>query len=238
MNRVVGITVAAILSIALAACGTTSTVTPARLAKPQTKVVVEWDGPGFGRFARLYEEEMIALMQRLAADKDYVLTAVLDGQPLTTAKITATNFASSLKEEGIEKREETEAKQAIAEGIVKTLIAHAKAIVPGSGELQGLELAANTPNVSEIYQWTDAVVNEPDGHFDLTSANNNQLAAEIAKWRPRLAGIRNKTVVVVGVGHGVGQAKTVERAHHLYRAVIEGNGGHLVWTQTLGQLAN
>lgn len=223
------------VSLLLAACGTTTTTKNAASIN-QTKVVVEWDGSGFSRFASLYQEEVVTTIQEMAAKEDQVLTCVLDGQPVTTADITTTDFGASLRKEEVEKEEESETKQAIAAGLAKTLISHAKEVVPGSGQLQGLELAAETPGVTRIYQWTDGVVNEPTNHFSLTSATKNQITAEIRQWQPRLKGLEGKTVIIVGVGRGVHQVATVERAHRLYRALVEGkNGGHLVWTPTLYQ---
>lgn len=240
MNRKLAVA-AVIASLMLAACGGTTTtqpVTQARLTKAQTKVVIEWDGSGFARFANLYKEELTALIQKLAAHHDDVLSVVLDGQPITTAKITTTDFASSLSQEEVEKEEEPEDKQAIAKGLATTLIARAKETVPGSGQLQGLELAANTPGISRVYQWTDGIVNEPSNHFNLTSATQTQIAAEIRQWHPHLKGLKGKTVVIIGAGQGVHAVSTVERAHQLFNALVNGNGGHLVWTQTLAQSEN
>jgi len=222
------------VSLMLAACGTTTTTNNVTHPNP-TKVVVEWDGSGFSRFANLYKEEVTAVIQKLAAQEDEVLTSVLDGQPITTGSFTTTNFADSLQKEEVEKEEEPETKQAIAAGLAKTLIARAKEIVPGSGQLQGLELAANTPGVARIYQWTDGVVNEPSNHFSLTGASESQVTAEIRQWQPRLRGLKGKTVVIIGVGRGVNQVTAVERAHRLFRALVEGNGGQLTWTPTAEQ---
>jgi adenosyl cobinamide kinase/adenosyl cobinamide phosphate guanylyltransferase len=237
MNRILAV-VAATVSLVLAACGgaTTQNITRASQPSAHAKVEVQWDGSGFDRFATLYREEVAALLQTLAVRGDDVLTVVLDGQPLTTANVKNTNFAASLYGDEVEKEEEPEIKQAMAAGLAKTLIARAKEIVPGSGQLQGLELAANTPGVTEIYQWTDGVVNEPGDHFSLTDASENRITAEIKKWQPLLKKLKDKTVVVVGVGQGVHEVITVERAHRLFRALVEGDGGHLVWTPTIGQL--
>ncbi len=232
------LTVAGAVSLTLAACGTTTTTNNAASVQP-TKIVVEWDGSGFNRFANLYKEEVTAVMQELAAQKDEVMTTVLDGQPITTAGFITINFADSLHKEEVEKEQEPETKQAIAAGLVKTLIANAKEVVRGSGQLQGLELAAETPGVTRIYQWTDGVINEPANRFSLTGATESQVTAEIRQWQPRLTGLRGKTVMIIGVGRGVNQVTTVERAHRLFRAVVEGkNGGHLVWTPTLAQAEN
>lgn len=231
---------AAGVSLVLAACGSTTTqnITQASHTSVPAKVEVQWDGSGFGRFASLYQEEVTALMQNLAAHGDDVLTVVLDGQPITTAEVKDTNFAASLQGDEVEKQEEPEIKQAMAAGLAKTLLARAKEIIPGSGQLQGLELAAGTPGVTTLYQWTDGVVNEPSDHFSLTGASESQVSAEIRRWLPLLKGLKGKTVMMVGVGQGVHLPITVERAHRLFRALVEGDGGHLVWTQTVGQLEN
>jgi hypothetical protein len=232
MRYMISFMVAGVASLVLAACGTTTTIP---VNTQPTKVALEWDDSVFARFASVYKEEITALVQKLAAQEDDVLSAVVDGQPITTANITTTNFAASLSSKEVEKEEEPETKQAIAAGLVANLVAHKAQIVPGSGQLQGLELAANTPGVTRIYQWTDAVVNEPSNHFYLTNASENQVTAEINYWKPRLRGLKGKTVILVGVGHGVHRVVTVERAHRLFYALVHGNGGHLIWTPTLGQ---
>lgn len=107
--------------------------------------------------------------------------------------------------------------------------------VPGSGQLQGLQLSAEASGVSETYLWTDGVVNEPSNGFRLTNATTGQIKAEIRRWRPRLKGLSGKTIVMVGVGHGVDQASTVERAHKLFQSLIDGNGGHLIWLHALAE---
>jgi hypothetical protein len=237
MNRILAV-VAATVSLMLAACGgaTTQNITRASQPSAHAKVEVQWDGSGFDRFANLYTDEVAALMQELAIHEDYVLTTVLDGQPITTASVTATNFAASLQRDEIEKEEEPETKQALAAGLAKTLVTRAKEIVPGSGQLQGLELAANTPGLTKIYQWTDGVVNEPSDRFNLTDASESRVTAETRHWQPRLKGLKGKTIVIVGVGRGVHLPISVERAHRLFHALVDGNGGHLIWTQTIAQL--
>ena len=89
--------------------------------------------------------------------------------------------------------------------------------------------------MSEIILWSDAVSNEPADRFDLSHASVAELEAEIARWKPRLVAVKNKTVVIVGVGRGAHRVVTVERAHRLFRELVEGNGGRLVWLQTLAQ---
>lgn len=130
-----------------------------------------------------------------------------------------------------------EINQAVAEGFAKKFIAvlTERETVLGSGQLQGLRIAANTPDVTEIILWSDGIVNEPNDGFDLTTATPQDVATEIKRWTPTLAALRGKKVVVVGVGHGAHHVITVERAYRLFHALVDGNGGHLVWTPTLAQ---
>ncbi len=203
--------------------------------------MIEWDGSGFSRYASLYKEELTVLMQKLAVDEDKVMTVVLDGQPVTTAHVHKNNFRATPEEKSESeenKEEEGETNKETAIEVADQLLARAKEIVPGSGQLEGLELAATTPRISEIYLWTDGVVNEPSDHFNLTDASNRRIAEEIARWRSRLKGLKGKTVTMVGVGQGVHSSLTVERAHRLFETLIEGEGtgGHLHWVQALNQI--
>jgi hypothetical protein len=202
------------------------------------KVFIEWDDSGFTRFAQSYKDEIVGAIHRIAAANGEIFAVVLDGQPITTASITERNFAEAPP--GAEPQEMPAINQAVAEGFAKKFIATLTEheTVLGSGQLQGLRIAANTPGVTEIILWSDGVVNEPNDGFDLTTATAQDVATEIKRWMPTLAALRGKRVVVVGVGRGAHHVITVERAQRLCRAVVEGNGGHLVWTQTLAQLSS
>lgn len=221
----------AVAALALSGCGggraTNSSPASAR------RVVLEWDATGATSRIASYRTELKNEVVHVAAEHGDLFAVVLDGQPLTTSSVTARNFAEA-PPDGIEPNH---ANEALAAGFAHDFITSftPQETVAGSGQLQGLMLAAQTPHVGEVVLWSDGVVNEPADGFDLSAASVPELNAEIARWKPKLAGLRGVTVVIVGVGRGVHRIATVERAHRLFSALVEGNGGRLVWTPTLAQ---
>jgi hypothetical protein len=208
-------------------CGTSQDPTGPR------KVFVEWDATGTINTVPGYREEVIRAVERFAVKRDEVFAAVIDGQPITTANIKSQSFA--LHAPGSEGGEIPGGIEAIGAGFAHDFVAGfgTPETVLGSGQLQGLQIAANTPGVSEIYMWTDAIVNEAG--FNLSIATPAEIKTEIAYWKPKLANLANKTVLLLGVGRGVHHATTVERAHYLFAALLQDDHGHLEWLQTLAQ---
>lgn len=198
------------------------------------KVFVEWDETGATNTVPTFKHELATVIERVAVVPGEVLAAVIDGQPITTANITTSNFAEPLPEG---KKPESIYIKARAEGFVYNLMKtlSQRETVRGSGQLQGLRVAANTPGVTEIVMFSDGIVNEPEGGFDLSTASAQELEHEISRWKPLLAGLRGKSVTIAGVGRGVHWVATVERAERLFQALVEGNGARLVWTPTLAQ---
>jgi hypothetical protein len=219
----------AIVALALGGCGAGQSNDPPHQAR---RTMFEWDATGATNQIASYRTELKSELVHAAAEHDDVFAVALDGQPITTASINAHDFAQPPPE--AEGEEVAEADDAFAEGMAHDLVASAtRETVAGSGQLQGLLVAAHTPGIGEVILWSDGVVNEQG--FDLSAASGAEVSAEIALWKPKLAGLRGVTVQVVGVGRGVHLVATVERAHELFSALVNGNGGHLAWTPTLAQ---
>jgi hypothetical protein len=218
-------------ALALSGCGAAKPNDP----PSARRTILEWDATGTTSRLPGYRTELKGEIVHVAAERGDLFAAVLDGQPVTTANIETHNFAQAPPE--IEGDEVAEADEAFAEGFAHNFIASFASgeTVSGSGQLQGLLLAAHTPDVAEVIVWTDGVVNEPSDGFDLSTASVAGLNAEIARWKPKLVGLHGVTVVLIGVGRGVHHVITVERAHRLFDALVGDNGGHLVWTPTLAQ---
>lgn len=223
---------AVVAALLCSGCGSGQSADPK--SAPSRRIVIEWDAGGATNTDPSYKQELIATIQQVAAARGEVFAVALDGQPITTAEIKTRNFAEMSP--GMEAQEMRAANQAVAAGFAHDFIATftRPELIHGSGELQGLLLASRTPGVSEIYVWTDGIVNEPGG-VDLYDANTSELEAETARWKPKLTGLKNRTVVIVGGGRGVHDLATVEHAHRLFRELVDGDGGHLVWTPTLAQ---
>jgi hypothetical protein len=212
-------------------CGSGQPTSAGNPAHPKTFVL--WDATGAINTIPSYKQELISTIQHVAAEREEIFAAVIDGQPITTAAITARNFGEAPPD--TQPQEQPAINQAVAEGFARDFVAtFAKPeTVRGSGQLQGLLIAAGTPGVHEIIMFTDAIVNEAG--FDLTYATPAELAAEVARWKPKLASLKGKRVVVIGAGRGVHRVVTVEHAYQLFHALVEGNDGKLEWLMTGAQ---
>jgi hypothetical protein len=222
------------VALALGGCAAGQSITDPPQQTASRRVVL-WDETGATSRIASYRTELAKTIVHDAGEGDDVFAAALDGQPVTTADLREHNFAQAPPEtEGEEAREDNEA---FAEGFARQFMASipARERVVGSGQLQGLELAAHTPHVAEVTLWSDGIVNEPSDGFDLSTASASEVTAEVARWKPKLAGLHDVTVAIVGVGRGVHHLATVEEAHRLFSGLVDGNGGHLVWTPVLAQ---
>jgi hypothetical protein len=235
MNRKPFVAGAVVAVLAVSGCGTSQPIRNSKADPPSHHVFVEWDETGATATDPSYREEVVDLIEHAARQHGEVLAVVLDGQPITTADIEHRDFA----EPPPEGAEDTEALiESIASGFAHELLTQAARPeeVRGSGQLQGLQIAATTPGVGEIILWSDGIVNEPADHFDLSDANQQEIQTEIALWSPKLTALKNKTVVIVGVGRGVHEVITVEHAHRFFQVLVEEDaGGDLIWTPTLAQ---
>jgi hypothetical protein len=222
-------------SLLVAGCGETLITVRSPIARP-AKVFIAWDGSGFGQYAKNYQEEIVTAVQEFAAHRDEVFGAILDGQPLTTAQLKRRDFSVPVDaEEGL--LAERQLIDAIASGFVAKLLKREPERVQGSGQLQGLQVAAGIAGVNTILMWTDAIVNEPLRHFNLTSASDEEIRSEIGYWHPRLKALRGKRVVLIGVGRGIESVATVERAKRMFETLVEGDGGELEWLTVLNAAA-
>lgn len=231
------------LVLALAGCGGRPATPPAGtlqerdLAAAGRTTVLFVDGSAsFRRYAADYEPEVMAITETVAGRGGRVLACVVDGQPLTTARITSTDF-SQVPVGGSDPAIRQRFNQAKALGLTRTLehLVRRPSSVSGSGQLEALELAADTPALTAVIFWTDAIVNQLDG-FSVARASDAQIERQVRRWAPRLAGLRGRTVVLVGVGRGTGHAGAVMRAKRLFAGLSAAAGFRLYWAQSLAQL--
>jgi hypothetical protein len=103
---------------------------------------------------------------------------------------------------------------------------------PGSGQLEALELASQTPGVGRVVMFTDALVLEPEG-IVLRTATKPEVEEAIARWAPRMRGLKGVELVFVGVGLGSLSAKSVRNAKTLFHGLAEEVGATFSWTRSL-----
>jgi hypothetical protein len=103
---------------------------------------------------------------------------------------------------------------------------------PGSGQLEALELASQTPGVGRVFVFTDALILEPDG-IVLRTASHREVQEAIARWAPRMSGLKGVQLVFVGVGLGALSAKSVRNAQALFAGLAHQVGASFSWTRSL-----
>jgi hypothetical protein len=231
------------LTLALAGCGA-QPVTPSAIGSLADRALAASgrttfllvDGSSFRRFAPDYRADMTAVIGDVAARRGRVLAAIADGQPLTTARILTADFDAApigASDPSVAARFH-QAKAIGLAGRLTRLVRNGQ-VVRGSGQLEALAVAANTPSLRTVVFWTDAVVNEPDG-FTVTGATRQDVDRQVRRWAPRLRGLHGRTVVLLGVGRGVHRRATVERAHRLFAGLARAAHFRLFWAQSLAQI--
>jgi hypothetical protein len=192
------------------------------------------DNSSFHRYAADYLPEMEAVARDVVAPaRGRILAASIDGSPLTTAELLAVDFSkSAVAMDDRDLLARFNQARATAFGRRFQQLVAARQTVHGSGLLEALALTTSAPG--DVYMWTDGVENV--GGFDLSHASESALRHEIQRWRERLRGrFQGHRVTLVGVGRGVHDPATVERAHRLFAAVVSAGGGRLRWRQTLAE---
>jgi hypothetical protein len=104
--------------------------------------------------------------------------------------------------------------------------------VPGSGQLEALELAAQTSSVGRVFMFTDAEINEVGG-INLITATPRQIEQTIERWTPRLSGLRGVQLMFIGVGRDVHVTASVRNAEVLFEGLAKAVGASFSWDQNL-----
>lgn len=108
---------------------------------------------------------------------------------------------------------------------------------PGSNQLEALELAAREPNLITLAMWTDAITNAVEDINDLASATSSQIKSVVKHWTPRMKdGLRGVTVYFLGVGRGTSSSAALRNAEQMFRGIVDGAGGTLIWREDLPRL--
>lgn len=102
----------------------------------------------------------------------------------------------------------------------------------GSGQLEALELASQTPGVARVVMFTDALIREPEG-IVLRTATRSEVEDAVARWASRMQGLNGVHLVFVGVGLGSLSAKSVRNARHLFGGLAHAVGASFSWTRSL-----
>jgi hypothetical protein len=109
----------------------------------------------------------------------------------------------------------------------------------GSNQLEALELAAREPNLMSVAMWTDAITNAVEDIDDIANATPQQINTVVKHWTPRMKdGLQGVTVYFLGVGRGTSSSAALRNAEQMFRGIVDGAGGRLVWREDLPKPGN
>lgn len=194
-----------------------------------------------------YREELAAFVPAMlsvavdAAKQEHrFLAACFDGAPLRTLvwdpQINFAERPPNISDEVIEKVNFARALglRSKLEAMIQTTPQRAK----GSGQLELLELLAQTNGLGRAYVFTDAIFNQIDG-TDLNAATQADIDQLIERWLPRMeSGLEGRMVAFVGVGRGIRSTANLRKAESVFRGIVEGAGGTFIWAPDLPQLSS
>ena len=236
-NILVGLSVFAI-GLGLAACGgsTTSGSRPDPRPFLQTHKLdlIEGDCSSYRGVTKAFVPTMVQIAENSAQDERSLWAACFDGAPLRTMSWGPTiNFGqvpSSLNGEVAAKFN-----QARALGLGPKLLAmvvQTPVRAKGSGQLEALEVAAQTADVGRVFMISDAQIDEVGG-VNLLSATPAQIQHLITVWAPRLHGLRGVQLWFIGVGFLAPTSASVRRSQMLFRGLAKEIGASCSWSQSL-----
>ena len=222
----------------VAGCGgvTTTASESAALPRGNTDLMMVDASPSFRRSALGFVPDMVTAARVIASERRVLWVGCVDGAPLRTLRWTIRVDFGELPPSvenatGLAERVNTARALGLRPRFVR-LIRHSPDRVPGSGLLEALELAAQTPEVGRVFLFTDALTFEPDS-VHLATASSDQLQATARRWTRRLHGLRGVEVLMIGVGREARTTVAVRNAERLFRLVVTGAGGRLRWSQEM-----
>lgn len=226
--------VASLVALTISACGG-----EAEPRSTNQSAVVYGDCSGFRTVSTDYLPEMITFAEAIAQAQMTLRYACVDGAPLRTVRFEEADFA--------EVPEQIEANvglvdrfnRARALGLRDKFAAmlQQQPQVSGSGQLEALELAAREPDLVALAFWTDAISNAVEDVDNLQEATEENIQTVIKRWVPRMEnGLNGATVYFIGVGRDTASSAALRNAEKLFRGVVEGAGGTLVWRENLPSL--
>ena len=186
--------------------------------------VVFGDCSSFRRYTKVFVPEMVRVATDSARRRRAVWAACFDGAPLRTLrwapKVDFGETPPNLSGPQVERLN-----LARALGLRPRLAAMADTPekVGGSGQLEALEVAAQTAGVGRVWMFTDAVINEVDG-ISLRTATLTEIRDTIRRWTPRLRGLAGVQLALVGVGLGTHDSQEVRNALALFRGLAAAVG--------------
>lgn len=116
---------------------------------------------------------------------------------------------------------------------LEAMVVNTKQSVGGSGQLEALEVASEAPELGRVFLFTDAAIHQPQVP-ELYTASPADIRETAELWAPRLRGLQGVELIMLGVGYGVHNSKSVRAARMLFRELAKRVGAaSFEWTQQL-----
>jgi hypothetical protein len=177
--------------------------------------------------------EMTAVALDSAAQRRVLRAACFAGSPLQNLEWTLQVDFGDLSESNKSLTERVNQARALGlRGKFEKIIHDTPRKAPGSGQLEVLELAAQTPGVGRVFMFTDARIFEPNGVV-VGSLSRAEVKETVERWAPRLRGLKGVELFFVGGGLGAPSARSVRNARMLFGDLARQVGASFSWTRSL-----
>jgi hypothetical protein len=221
-----------LVCLGLATCGTTEE----KADRPVDVLLADCSASFRASSLRLLPE-MVSIAQDSAAKEHVLWAGCFAGGPLRKlrwkVRVDFGEYAPGIHP-GTPLAENVNQARALGlRGRLRKLILNTKQTVKGSGQLEALEVAAQAPSLSRVFLFSDAAIHEPEVP-ELFTASEAEIRQAVAHWAPRLSGLRGKRLVMIGVGLGEHNSKSVRAGRMLFGLLAERIGmAGFTWTQEL-----
>jgi hypothetical protein len=198
-----------------------STHAPPFLATHRVDIVYG-DCSSFRGNTEAFVPQMVTIAERSAIEQRVLWAGCFDGAPLRTLhwkpKVDFGDLPRDVRRNATVAKRVDLARALGMRRSFMTMIRTTPRRVRGSGQLEALELAAETKGVGRVFMFTDGIVHQVDG-ISLNTATRAQIDRTIARWAPRLTGLRGATLLFVGVGRDAYRTAVVRNAKELFRGL-------------------
>lgn len=236
-TMIIGCLAIAACGVLLGGCGGDEDATAAKQPDRNLDLVVADCSDSFRESSLRLIPEMIQIAVDSAEERNVLWAGCFAGAPLRTLiwepKV---DFGQTSEKFHISDEVVDRVNQAQALGLkrkLRTMVEDTPATVPGSGQLEALEVASEAPNVGRIFFLTDAAIHEPEVP-ELNEATETELRQAANRWAPRLHGLKGVELTMLGAGYGVHNSASVRHARFLFRELAKEVGtASFSWTQEL-----
>jgi hypothetical protein len=238
-SRAIASLILVVLTVTLGGCGGGGKTTgeQAFLASHRVDALLGDCSASFRQTSERLLPEMVAVALNSASQRRVLWAGCFAGAPLRTLawnpKVDFDDLPSSVSGSPAIAERLNEARALGLRRRLAMMVRKTPRQAPGSGQLEALELAGQTPEIGRVFLFTDALIVEPEG-ISLSTATAVQIRQTIDRWAPRLRGLRGVQLTLIGVGYGAHNSRSVRNAEQLFRGLARRVGvASFSWTQDL-----